>query len=126
MEELLGIAMGCMGMTMKDFCQCAPSEFYAAWKAWSDAEDRRERGAWERMRMESVCVLQPYAKNRLKAKDVMVFPWETEAGTKTAAWKRHRTGGATDTTGEGTAEAPCGREEMMERYRRAMGARGLK
>ena len=54
-EELLGIAMGCMGMTMKDFCQCAPSEFYAAWKAWSDAEDRRERGAWERMRMECVC-----------------------------------------------------------------------
>lgn len=103
--------MGCMGMSMTDFCRCAPSEFYAAWKAHREAEERRERGAWERMRMECLCTLQPYSKRRLKARDVMVFPWEEQ----------------TDTAGvETPPHEELSREEMMERYKRAMAARGLK
>ena len=70
--------MGCVGMSMDDFCRCAPSEFHEIWKAWSEGEQRRERGAWERMRMECLCSLQPHLKTKLTAKDLMVFPWEKE------------------------------------------------
>lgn len=80
MEELLGIAMGCMGMSMEDFCRCAPSEFYAAWKAWSEREQRVERLAWERMRMECLCILQPHSRRELTVRDVMTFAWEKSAG----------------------------------------------
>ena len=56
----------------------SPSEFYEIWKAWSEGEQRRERGAWERMRMECLCTLQPHSKTKLAAKDLMTFPWEKE------------------------------------------------
>ena len=47
-ERLLGIAMGCMGMSMDDFCRCVPSEFYAAYEAWQELDSRREQAKWER------------------------------------------------------------------------------
>ena len=73
--------MGCIGMSMEDFCRCAPSEFYWVWHAWSEREQRLERGAWERMRMECLCSLQPHSKKKLEARDVMTFPWEKNTGT---------------------------------------------
>jgi hypothetical protein len=71
--------MGCIGMSMEDFCRCTPSEFYGVWHAWSEREQRLERGAWERMRMECLCSLQPHSKKKLAARDLMTFPWEKEA-----------------------------------------------
>lgn len=116
MERLLGIAMGCMGMGMDDFCRCAPSEFYEAYEAWRERERRRERAAWERMRMQCLCSLQPYSRSRLRAEDVMRFPWDGE-----------------DTGREKESEKACGpskqvemsREEIMERYRKARERAGL-
>ena len=101
--------MGCMGMSRDDFCRCTPSEFRLTWEAWSEREERRERSAWERARMECLCMLQPYSKNKLRAQDVMVFPWEKEDD------------------GAAKADRPeLSREEMMERYREAMRRRGLR
>lgn len=98
--------MGCMGMSMEDFCRCAPSEFYAAWKAYSTHETRLEQGAWERMRMECLCTLQPYSKKRLRAQDVMVFPWE-KAERKTTSVKT------------------LSHEDMLKRYEEMKRQRGL-
>ena len=64
---------------MEDFCRCTPSEFRAVWKSWSERETRLERGAWERMRMECLCSLQPHSKAKLTGRDLMTFPWEKEA-----------------------------------------------
>ena len=42
-------------------------------------DERREQSEWERLRMSCLCMLQPYSKKRLRAEDVMRFPWETES-----------------------------------------------
>lgn len=75
-DELLGIAVGCIGMSVEDFCRCTPSEFKAVSDAWSRHREQLERGRWERVRMTCLCSLQPYSKKRLSAEDIMEFPWE--------------------------------------------------
>lgn len=70
----MGIALGCMGMSMDDFCRCTPSEFAQVWSAWNGME----RGAWERMRMECIASLQPYSRKTLRPADVMPLPWDVD------------------------------------------------
>lgn len=70
------MAVGCIGMTVDDFCQCTPSEFQAVYESWNDAEQRKERAAWERARLQCTCMLQPYSKRKLEPRDVFRFEWE--------------------------------------------------
>lgn len=107
-EHLLGIAMGCMGMSMDDFCRCTPSEYYAAYEAWHDAVDAAERGKWERVRMQCLCILQPYSKDKLKARDIMQFVWDKEVQTEIPE-----------------AKEELSREEIMKRYKIAAKRAGL-
>ena len=109
MEHLLGTAMGCMGMSMDDFCRCTPSEFYEAYYQWHDMRERQERLAWETVRTQCLCSLQPYSKRKLKAQDVMLFPWEEEESEER----------------RGKSEEPISHEELMARYRSIAKARGL-
>lgn len=92
---------------MDDFCRCTPSEFRAAWEVWHEMHEQRERGAWERMRMQCLCTLQPYSNKNLDAKDIMQFPWDNE-GEK----KKEKEG--------------INKEEMMRRYKAAKAAANLK
>ena len=91
-----------MGMSRNDFCRCTPSEFKATWDAWNDMRQNRERGEWERLRMQCLCTLQPYTRKTLAPADIMTFPWEKPS----PAEKR-------------------GKEEVMRRYREAKAAAGL-
>lgn len=109
MEQLLGIAMGCMGMSMDDFGRCAPSEFYAAYEAWQQRELRLERGAWERMRMQCLCSLQPYSKSKLQPTDIITLPWDEEPRQSAAE----------------SPQEPLSRDEIMARYREAKKKRGM-
>lgn len=72
------MAVGCIGMTVDDFCQCTPLEFSAIAQGWNDAEQRRERAAWERARLQCTCMLQPYSRKRLEPQDVLRFAWDGE------------------------------------------------
>ena len=110
--------MGCMGMGMDDFCRCAPSEFYEAYAAWAEMEQRRERAAWERMRMQCLCSLQPYSKARLRADDVMQFPWDGEREEK------EKEKGDKEAHGP-SRQGEMSREEIMERYRKARERAGM-
>jgi len=65
-------------MSVDDFCRCTPLEFSAVYQGWAEAEQRRERAAWERTRMQCTCMLQPYSKRGLKPTDVMKFAWDRE------------------------------------------------
>lgn len=103
--------MGCMGMSRDDFCRCTPSEFYAAYGAWNDMRQQRERAEWERARMQCLCALQPYSKKQLSARDVMRFPWDEEARSE---------------EGKVKSEESISREELMERYKKARERVGLK
>ena len=72
----MGLALGCIGMSMDDFCRCTPSEFRAVYGGWRDMAEGLRREAWERTRMECLCSLQPYSKKRLAAEDIMRFAWD--------------------------------------------------
>ena len=63
-------------MSVDDFCRCTPLEFSKVYEGWAEAEQRRERAAWERTRMLCTTMLQPYSKRGLKPQDVMRFAWE--------------------------------------------------
>ena len=54
--------------------------------------------------MACLCMLQPYSKNTLSARDVMQFPWEKEAKK---------------------AQEEISNEELKRRYREAKRAAGL-
>lgn len=71
--------MGCVGMSMDDFCRCTPSEFQEVFEAWNTLRENQEHTAWERVRMQCLCSLQPYSKKQLSASDIMEFPWEKKA-----------------------------------------------
>lgn len=106
---MLGMATGCIGMSLDDFCRCTPSEFRAIWDVWHEMHERRERGAWERARMLALCALQPHARQRLRPADVMTFPWEKD----TPAEKRT------------SSPEPMSREDVIRRYREAIRQRGM-
>ena len=72
--------MGCIGMTVDDFCQCTPLEFSAVYESWAENEKRRERAAWERTRLQCTTMLQPHSKKTLKPQDVLKFAWDTKEG----------------------------------------------
>ena len=110
MEHLLGIAMGCIGMSMDDFFRCTPSEFYAAYEAWNEMQTSRERGRWERIRMQCLCSMQPYSKSKLTPQDIMRFSWEERGKSEEERVKNKK---------------PMSREEIMERYRAAKKRAGL-
>ena len=113
--------MGCMGMSMDDFCRCAPSEFYAAYEAWSEMRQQDDRGRWERARMQCLCTLQPYSKKQLKAEDIMQFPWDEEANADVSNSTNSGDGSSSPSRENGLSH-----EELMARYRKAREKAGLK
>lgn len=80
--ELLGVAVGAMGMNLADFCSMTPEEFRQAHGAWLEAEESRMRSGWEMARTLSAFILQPWSKKRLKPSDVLKFPWDAVARTE--------------------------------------------
>lgn len=74
--------MGCMGMTMDDVMHCTPSEFREIYNAWSKLQEDNYHADWERTRMICLCSLLPHSKKKIKATDVMKFPWDKQEKKK--------------------------------------------
>lgn len=55
-------------------------EFSHIYEQYNEREEMTERSAWERMRMLATICVQPYSKKRLKATELMRFPWDEEKG----------------------------------------------
>lgn len=75
----MGIAMGCLGMSLRDFERCTPFEFQSIFDAWSRRLEGAEHAEWDRIRYMCMCILQPYSKKKLRPTDVVVFPWERKS-----------------------------------------------
>ena len=75
---MLGIALGCIGMSRDDFERCTPFEFYEVWSRWGLQHRDNERGAWERVRVMALFFIQPYVKSKLTAHDILPLPWDEE------------------------------------------------
>ena len=98
-------------MSRRDFEACTPDEFHRIWKTWVEIEQRHERAAWERTRLQCMCMLQPYSgKRTLQPGDIMKFPWDNESEDPAASPQR----------------PVLTREQEMEAYRQAKAAAGLK
>ena len=70
--------MGCLRMSLSDFCSCTPFEFNEVYEAWRDGEERSLRNGWEQTRVVCQSMLQPYSKRKLSARDVFPLPWDDE------------------------------------------------
>ena len=76
----MGLAMGCVGMSLGDFCRLTPSEFTEVFSRWQQHEEYSQRRSWDQARFLACSILQPYSsKKRLKLTDVARFSWDMEA-----------------------------------------------
>lgn len=74
--ELLGVAMGAMGMSLSDFCALSPSDFRTANKSFLELEEARSRDCWEKTRMLATIAVQPYSRKRLDPRSLLPLPWD--------------------------------------------------
>ena len=65
-------------MSIKDFCQCTPSEFQAIYHEWNSLNVGVMRRSWEQTRFISLTNVAPFSKKPLKRNDIMVFPWDNK------------------------------------------------
>lgn len=63
------------GWSEKKFLQCTPKYFFQVWKGKRDAEERKERKEWERLRLLGSWVLAPYSKSLSPVK-LLPLPWD--------------------------------------------------
>lgn len=68
-------------MSETDFWACELREIFNRINGHSEAEQARQQALWERTRWQSTLLLSVHTKKgqRLKPKDLAVFPWEEEA-----------------------------------------------
>lgn len=81
----MGIAAGCIGMSLDDFFRCTPSEFYAISSSWREYRTTSEQAAWERSRFVTATLLQPHTRRPLKPRDICTFSWEKNTREETPA-----------------------------------------
>lgn len=77
-EELVGIAVGQIGMSLSELYGLDAEEFGAIYKSYAEREEGRYRAGWEQARFVSLNILSPYTKKKLKPTDIALFPWEKE------------------------------------------------
>lgn len=77
-HELMGIAIGNIGMLLDDFFRLEVPEFHAIYNAWKEQEEQKDRDSWERARMIATICIQPYSKKSLSPKKVLHLPWDDE------------------------------------------------
>lgn len=74
--ELLGIALGCIGMSHDDFCTCTFVEFEAICAAWREMREAENHDAWERARIMSAIGIQPHIRKRITPQQLLPLPWD--------------------------------------------------
>lgn len=73
-----------MGLGLEEFYGLTPEEFEVIYRHWREEREERRREEWERARLTCLCILQPYSREALKARDVMAFPWDEAAAEREA------------------------------------------
>lgn len=76
--ELLGIALGCIGLSYEDFCKLDFDDFAAIWKAYAEQRDADFKQEWERIRILATIVIQPHIAKGKKVtpEKLLPLPWD--------------------------------------------------
>ena len=78
----MGIAMGCIGMSLDDFCRCTPLEFEAIAAEYNNREQHYHQTGWEQTRFLALASLQPHTTHTLRPNDIMPLPWDYKTQPK--------------------------------------------
>lgn len=73
---MMGIAIGCVGMSYDDFMWLDWGEFRSIYSAWRRHMEEREQAEWERMRMLASICISPHVKHSPTPQKLLPFPWE--------------------------------------------------
>lgn len=76
--ELLGWCVGVVGLSLADFLLLTPCEAEAVCSAHREAEEMRDRGAWERSRLVAYSAVSPYLgkKGAKSPEKWLPLPWD--------------------------------------------------
>lgn len=80
---MMGIAIGCIGMSYDDFMWLDFAEFRSIYGAWRRHREEAEQSEWERMRMLASICISPHVKHAPTPQRLLPFPWE-KPGKKAA------------------------------------------
>lgn len=91
----MGIGIGCIGLSLDDFCKYTYNEFENICEAWSKMNEMQNHEAWERTRILAAICIQPHVKKKLTPKQLMPLPWDKKSSRSdepqlTAEEKRKR------------------------------------
>ncbi len=73
---MLGIAVGCVGLSLDDFCRLNFEEFESICKSWREMNERQERDNWERTRILAAICIQPHIKKKITPRQLLPLPWD--------------------------------------------------
>lgn len=76
----MGAAVGCVGMSVDDFCACDFDEFSGIFRAWQRMRESDERERWEQTRILAWFCVQPHVKKRITPKQLLPLPWDKREG----------------------------------------------
>ena len=104
----MGVAIGCIGMSLDDFLRCYVDEFRAICAAWSRMRDGDSRDSWERMRISASIGISPHVSESLSPAELLPLPWDSE--------KRDTVGEERESGGADTRKmTPAERRDWMKR-----------
>lgn len=92
---MLGIAVGCIGLSLDEFCALEFDEFESICEAWRKMSEQQNREAWERTRILATICIQPHIKKKITPKQLIPLPWDKRTARRnepqlTAEEKRKR------------------------------------
>lgn len=74
--DLLGEAVGNIGLTLDDFCRLYLSELEAIIDAYNRRKESEYHDEWERMRLQSTILVQPHIKKKMTPRALLPLPWD--------------------------------------------------
>lgn len=77
------MAVGCIDMSLDDFCRCYVEEFEAICRAWSEMREYESRADWERVRILASIIVSPYVKGDVHPQRLLPMPWDKESDRDT-------------------------------------------
>jgi len=75
---LFGIAIGCIGLSRKEFLELTPNEFNAIYEQWNTWETYCHQTSWEQTRFMAHCTILPHVKKGISPTDLIRFDWDSE------------------------------------------------
>jgi hypothetical protein len=85
---LLAIALGRIGISYNDFIALTPFEFNKIYDSWYKWQEQMMRERWEQTRFIAMTNITPHSRKKLKATDIIRFPWDVEKKQKNSDTKK--------------------------------------